>query len=166
MRCVMKYKCKRCNEYLESKEFHYKEFESLSPKKVCWECEKKAIEDRVMRKNEEIITQKDEIIKSLTIKLEHQKKLTNGVQSISFDKSMVRDGLLKHKNLNVYMHKNNPDEAYFQMKGKFRKYKPVQSKYGPEMCIVVKSGYVKKWYKLSDMHGWIMGEGETVKAFS
>ena len=117
-----------------------------------------------MKKNESIIEQKNDTIVSLQSQLEHQKKLTNGVQSISFDKSMVKGGLLKHKNLNVYIHKNNPDEAYFQMKGKFRKYKPVQSKYGPEMCIIVKTGYNKKWYKLQDMFNWIIEEGKAVES--
>lgn len=164
MERVVKYECKRCKKHLEKKEFHYRNFESINPKKICWDCEVKDALNKATKLSEVIIKQKDEMLTSLTSKLEYQKKLTNGVQSISFNKSMVKDGLLKHKNLNVYMDKNNPDEAYFQMKGKFRKYLSVQSKYGPEMCIIVKTGYTKKWYKLYDLHKWILEEGDVMKA--
>jgi hypothetical protein len=164
MEKVVTYECKRCKKHLEKKEFHYRNFENINPKKVCWGCEiKDAIHD-ALKIQEESIKQKNDAIATLTSKLEYQKKLTNGVQSISFDKSMVKEGLLKHKNLNVYMDINNPDDAYFQMKGKFRKYLPVQSKYGPEMCIIVKTGYSKKWFKLHDLHKWILEEGTKVKS--
>lgn len=164
MEKVVTYECKRCKKHLEKKEFHYRNFENINPKKVCWDCEVKDAVDTSVKMGEVVIKQKDKMIASLTSKLEYQKKLTNGVQSISFDKSMVKDGLIKHKNLNVYMDANNPDNAYFQMKGKFRKYLPVKSKYGPEMCIIVKTGYTKKWYKLEDLHRWVLEEGNKVKS--
>jgi hypothetical protein len=164
MEKVVKYECKRCKNYLDRKEFHYKNFENLNPKKMCWGCEIEEVKETLTKSNEIIIQEKNEIIASLTSKLEYQRKLTNGIQSISFDRSMVKEGLLKHKNLNVYMDINNSDDAYFQMKGKFRKYLPVQSKFGPEMCIIVKTGYQKKWFRLKDLHKWILEEGTKVKS--
>ncbi len=161
----MLYKCRGCKESKERKEFHYKNFETSIPRKLCWGCEIKESNKVVIESHNKMVQQKNKEIESLLTQLKIQKKLTNGVQSISFDQSMVKDGMMKHKNLNVYMHKNNPNDAYFKMKGKYRKYKPIQSQYDDsEMCIIYKMGYKNKWYALSKMHQWIMEEGNRVEA--
>jgi len=163
----MLFKCRKCKGSKERKEFHYKNFETSIPRKLCWDCEirdAKAKERRII--NEEVIKGLKITISDLQTKLDKQIQLTNGVQKISFSESMVKMGeLMKHRNLNVYMRKGDNENAFFKMKGKFRKYKPVQSKFGPEMCIIVKPSYGgKKWYELNRMYKWIMEEGKEVES--
>jgi len=151
---VVKYECRNCNQKLERKEFHYQNFETLSIKKVCWDCE---IENKRLYHIQEYIDickNKNEEIDSLKNRIKYLEKIT----SISTPIKTIRVPKYKHRSMNIYMEEGNVNEAWKLHKGQYRLYRTYPNKFiENDSCIIYKRpDGTNKYYGLMKMHEWIM----------
>lgn len=157
------YKCKICLVEKDRKEFHYEQFESLNPKKICWNCEKKQYAEQVVNAAEIAFADKDRKIEELRAKIAKLEKINSII--LPANKSSVPKH--KHSSLNIWMEKGNKDKAWSLHKGQYRLYRTYPNKYIPNDSIIQykKPDGSIKYYGLSNMHDWIF-ENNFVSSFS
>jgi hypothetical protein len=158
----MNYQCKNCKQWLDKKEYHYKQFESLNVKKQCWDCEKAELRANII--NDEL--KKRSVAEGEVLRLKHRvRQLENitKVINVTSEKTEVR---VKHKHLNVYMIEGNKDDAWLFHKNTYRKYRtyPNQFKEDDSVLIINKPDGSKKYYSLNMLYKWIFIEKEVEEA--
>ena len=152
------YKCKVCLIEKDRKEFHYEQFESLNPKKICWSCEKKKYEREIKDVAKDII----EDYKSQIIQLKNKISKLERINSIKLPAPKESITKSKHHSLNIWMEEGNRNQAWLLHKGQLRLYRTYPNQYIENDSVIVykKSDGAVKYYGLQNMHNWIF-EKET-----
>lgn len=143
---VVKYQCRSCKEHKDRKEFHYDNFESLIPRKLCWDCDKKQYAQELLKQNK--------------ILLGRVRKLESINDIVTPETNEHKIPKFKHKSLNVYMEENNVDKAWFKHKGEYRRYRTFPNQFVEKDSVIVykRPDGSKKYYGLQKMYEWIMEE--------
>ena len=155
----MLYKCRGCKESKERKEFHYKNFESSIPRKLCWDCEIKEVVKKEVEKTKSSFFSEAERLHETISKMGKKIRILERQNSISVpipnDKP---DTKVKHKSLNLYMEPDNKKEAWYKHKGSYRMYRTYPNQFiEGDVCVVVKRPYGgNKYYGLQKMYDWVM----------
>jgi len=150
----MKYKCRSCKENKERKEFHYKNFETSIPRKLCWDCEMDKQHKSMVQEYIDICKKKNDEITSLKQRI----RVLENQNNIKLPVHKVKAPRYKHHSLNIYMEEGNVNEAWMLVRGQYRKYRTYPNRYVEnDFCIVYnKPDGTKKYYGLQKMYEWIM----------
>ena len=151
---IVKYQCRSCKEYKDRKEFHYKNFETMIPRKMCWDCELETHRKDSIQNYIDICNKKNDEIRTLYSRI----RTLENINNIKTPAYKVEAPRYKHHSLNIWMEEGNLNEAWMMVRGQYRKYRTYPNKFVEnDFCVVYnKPDGSKKYYSLEKMHEWIM----------